>query len=292
MMKLALATATAARELDDDLVPLDAALRALGVETHIVDWDDESTDWSKFTAVLLRSTWDYSYRLEEFLTWCKRISFVTTLLNPLDVVRWNTDKHYLRDLAKRGIATVESHFIEPGDEPENFPAFDEYVVKPAVGAGSRDARRFLITEREDAATHVKRLLQAKRSALIQPYLSRVDEEGETALIFFDGAFSHAIRKGALLHRGEESTRALFAPEHITQREPSPAELALAQKIISNLPFDETPLYARVDLLPSPTGPKLLELEMTEPSLFFATAEGAAERFAHAIAARLEALASA
>jgi len=290
MTKLALATATAARGLDDDLEPLEAALRAIGVETQVVDWDDERTDWSAFTAVLLRSTWDYSFRLEEFLAWCKRVSFVTTLLNPLDVVRWNTDKHYLRDLSKLGIATVESHFIEPGEEPDAFPAFDEYVVKPAVGAGSRDAQRYLITERDDAIAHVRRLIQAKRSALIQPYLSRVDDDGETALLFFGGEFSHAIRKGPLLRRGEGPTRALFAPEHIAPRTPSEAELSLAKRVIANLPF-AVPDYARVDLLPSPDGPKLLELEMTEPSLFFSTAPGSAERFAQVLAARLEAIAS-
>lgn len=288
MPTLALATTTAARELDDDLAPLDAALRDAGIDTHIVDWDDERADWSKFTAVLLRSTWDYSFRLEEFLAWCKRVSFVTTLLNPLEVVHWNTDKHYLRELARLGVATVESHFIEPGDEPDAFPQFDEFVVKPAVGAGSRDAQRFLITDRIGAVDHARKLIRANRAALVQPYLSRVDEEGETALVFFDGEFSHAIRKGALLHRGQESTRALFAPEHITPRTPSDAELALGKRVIESLPFG-TLAYARVDLLPSASGPKLLELELTEPSLFLSTAQGAAERFAKVLAARLEAI---
>lgn len=289
-LSICLATTAAARELDDDLVPLENALRDTGIQTHIVDWDDEHTDWSKFTAVLLRSTWDYSFRLEEFLAWCKRVSFVTTLLNPLDVVRWNTDKHYLRELSRLGVATVESHFIEPGDEPDTFPQFDEFVVKPAVGAGSRDAQRFLLTDRAGAVDHVKKLIRANRAALVQPYLSRVDQDGETALVFFDGEFSHAIRKGALLHRGQEPTRSLFAAEHITPRTPSDAELALARRVIEVLPFG-TLAYARVDLLPSASGPKLLELELTEPSLFFAAAEGSAERFARVIAARLEAIAA-
>ncbi len=287
---LALTTTTAARDLDDDLVPLDAALRDAGIQTRIVDWDDERTDWSKFTAVLLRSTWDYSFRLEEFLAWCKRVSFVTALINPLDVVRWNTDKHYLRELSRLGVATVESHFIEPGNEPDAFPQFDEFVVKPAVGAGSRDAQRFLLTDRAGAVDHVKKLVRANRAALVQPYLSRVDEEGETALIFFEGEFSHAIRKGALLHRGQAPTRSLFAPEHITPRTPSDAELALARRVMGALPFEKL-AYARVDLLPSASGPKLLELELTEPSLFFAQAEGSAQRFAQALAARLHAIAA-
>ncbi|MCX7556660.1 hypothetical protein OS187_07465 [Xanthomonadaceae bacterium JHOS43] len=284
--RLALASVAAARDLDEDLAPLDAALRDAGIQTHTVDWDDADADWSRFDAVLLRSTWDYTERLPEFLAWCERVSAVSTLLNPLDVVRWNTDKHYLRDLAARGIATVESHFVEPGDAPDAFPAFPEFVVKPVVGAGSRDTQRYVHGQRENAVAHVRRLIEAGRSALVQPYLSDVDSAGETALVYFDGVYSHAIRKSPLLRLGEDPTSALFAPEEITARSPSTEERALADRIIASLPFG--PLsYARVDLLPSPSGPKLLELELTEPSLFFHTAEGAAARLADVVAYRFQ-----
>lgn len=285
MPKLALATVAAARNLDDDLIPLDAALRDAGIQTDITDWDDPAIDWSSFDAVLLRSTWDYTERLPEFLAWCERVSAVSALLNPLDVVRWNTDKHYLRDLSERGIATVESHFVEPGGDARAFPDFAEFVVKPTVSAGSRDTQRYIRAERDAAIAHVQRLIDASRAALIQPYLPAVDSEGETALLFFDGVFSHAIRKGPLLRRGEAATDALFAPEQITARTPSAQEYELAERVIASLPFP-TLAYARVDLLPSPDGPKLLELELTEPSLFFDTAAGAAGRFAALLAARI------
>src|SRR5215467_8029546 len=111
---LALVTAAAARDLDEDLAPLAAALRAVdGIQFHIVDWDDPAIDWSRFDVALLRSTWDYATRLPEFLDWATRATSATTLLNPLSVVRWNTDKHYLHDLAAAGIATVPSIFVEP-----------------------------------------------------------------------------------------------------------------------------------------------------------------------------------
>ena len=284
--RLALASVAAARDLDDDLAPLEAALHDAGIQTRIVDWDDAAVDWSSFDAVLLRSTWDYTERLTEFLTWCERVSAVSTLLNPLDVVRWNTDKHYLRDLSERGIATVESHFIEPGNDAGAFPDFAEFVVKPAVSAGSRDTQRYVRAERDAAIAHVQRLIDANRAVLIQPYLAAVDSEGETALLFFDGVFSHAIRKGPLLRRGAGPTTELFAPEQITPRTPSPAERELAEQVIGSLPF-RTLAYARVDLLPSPDGPKLLELELTEPSLFLHTAEGAAARLAEVVASRLQ-----
>jgi O-ureido-D-serine cyclo-ligase len=291
MTLLALVTAAAARDLDEDLAPLERALHAVGMAPAIVDWDDPRIDWSEFDLVVLRSTWDYSLRLPEFLGWVDRIAPLTTLVNPREVIRWNTDKHYLAHLAKTGVPVVPSTFVEPGEDAgralEAFlaTAGDEFVVKPSVGAGSRDAQRYGRDEREAALAHMKRLLDASRSVLLQPYLARVDAHGETALIFFAGAFSHAICKGPLLKRGEGPTRALFATEHITPRAPGDAEIAVAQRTLAAMPFGKL-LYARVDLIHDDDGsPRLLELELTEPSLFFAHAEGSADRFARAIVER-------
>jgi glutathione synthase/RimK-type ligase-like ATP-grasp enzyme len=285
MNRIALATAISACATDDDLHPLQAACAEEGLRADIVAWDDPTVSWSRFDAVLLRSPWDYTRRLPEFLAWCARVSATTTLLNPIEVVRWNTDKHYLGELARKGLPVIESHYLEPGDDPATLPLFDEFVVKPCVGAGSRGARRFVRAEREAAIAHAASLLEGGASVLVQPYLAAVDSEGETGLLFFDGRFSHAIRKGPLLRRGEAATRALFAPEHIGARVPSDEEREVAKRILAAIPFDRL-AYARVDLLPSPNGPMLLELELTEPSLFFATAPGAAARFARILAQRL------
>lgn len=290
MPTLALATAICAAATDDDLHPLQAACEEAGLRADIVAWDDPTVSWSRFDAVLLRSPWDYTRRLPEFLGWCERVSAQSTLLNPLDVVRWNTDKHYLGELARSGVPVIPSYYLEPdGDatallDPAEFD-FAEFVVKPCVGAGSSGARRFGRAEITAAVAHARTLQAQGHSVLVQPYLRQVDEDGETALIFFDGRFSHAIRKGPLLRRGEDATRALFAPEHIATRKPSDAERLVAKHVLAALPFP--PLaYARVDLLPSEHGPQLLELELTEPSLFFATAPGSAARFARSLAARL------
>jgi glutathione synthase/RimK-type ligase-like ATP-grasp enzyme len=306
LRRLALVTAAAARDLDEDLPPLEAALRELpDLQISIVNWDDAGIDWSGFDLALLRSTWDYSQRLPEFLDWVTRASAATTLLNPLAIVRWNTDKHYLHDLAAAGIATVPSVFVEPGQDAavalQRFlqqhvptagpPGSDEFVVKPAVGAGSRDAQRYHRDEAAAALPHVQRLLDGRRSVLLQPYLERVDEHGETALIFFDGRFSHAIRKGPLLRRGEGPTRALFAAEEITAREPADDERRLAERTLQALPFPGPLAYARVDLIHEADGtPRVLELELTEPSLFFAHAPGSAQRFARTVASRAALLA--
>lgn len=284
--RVALVSARAARHLDEDLPPLLAALAEAGVDAEAADWDDPEVDWAAYRLALLRSTWDYTQRLTEFLAWADRAASLTTLLNPPAVIRWNTDKHYLGDLARAGVPVVPTRFVEPGTSAaralDGFLTEEgtgEWVVKPAVGAGSRDASRYARGEERAATDHIERLLHAGRSVLLQPYLDLVDLHGETALIYFGGRFSHAIRKGPLLRRGTAPTEALFLEEHITPRVPAAGELLIADRVLAALPFP-TPLYARVDLIQSVDGePCLLELELTEPSLFFAHAPGAASRLA-------------
>jgi O-ureido-D-serine cyclo-ligase len=290
-LRIALVSARAAHDLDEDLSPLVAALRVVRADVHVVDWDDATIEWSAFNLALLRSTWDYAMRLAEFLAWAERVEKQTRLVNPLPVIRWNTDKHYLADLARAGVSTVASEFVEPGqDASAALAAFrsrhdcDEMVVKPAVGAGSRDAQRHRCSELSAIEAHIRRLTETGRSALLQPYLDRVDSHGETALIYFAGEFSHAIRKGALLRSGESPTAELFAAEAITPRTPAPEELSLGRRVLAAIPFG-TLLYARVDLIrDAEDSPCVLELELTEPSVFLLHSQGAAERFAAAILA--------
>ena len=291
--RVALVTARAARGLDADMPPLTAALAAGGAESEIVDWDDAHADWARFDLVVPRSAWDYAERLPEFLAWAERVARLTTLVNPLPVVRWNTDKHYLGELARAGAPVVSTAYVEPGEDAGSAldaflggDASREIVVKPAVGAGSRDARRHLRADRAGILGHIAPLLAAGRSMMLQPYLESVDSCGETALMYLDGRFSHAIRKGALLPAGAPSTAGLFAPEEIVPRTPAADELAAAERILGAVPVGGL-LYARVDLLrDAADAPRLLELELTEPSFFLPYAPGAAERFAAALLATL------
>jgi O-ureido-D-serine cyclo-ligase len=286
--RVALVTAREAQALDEDLPPLTDALRHAGVDVDIVPWD-AARDWSQFDMLLLRSTWDYMSRLEEFLSWAEHASRATPLVNSLPTVRWNIDKHYLGTLAAAGVPVVPTTFMAPHEDAtaalERFLAMDpcaEFVIKPAIGAGSRDAQRHARDSRAAAVAHAERLLSAGRSIVVQPYLARVDEEGEAALIFFGGDFSHSIRKAALLQPGVASTTNLFATETITARTALADELAVARRALAAVPL-AAPLYARVDLIRDRGGaPLLLELELIEPSLFFAHAPGAAARFAECI----------
>jgi glutathione synthase/RimK-type ligase-like ATP-grasp enzyme len=290
--RVALVSARAARALDEDMPPLLAAAAAAGIEAQVADWDDPAVEWGRFDAALLRSAWDYTERLAEFLAWVERTAAVTTLLNPPPVVRWNSDKHYLLELARQGLPVVDSAFVEPGEDAA--PALREFlarftsaevVVKPAVGAGSRDTRRHARSASAQMLAQMGALLAAQRSVLLQPYLPSVDRDGETALIYIDGAFSHAIRKGPLLPAGAAATQALFAAEEITTRRPGADELDAAARITAAVPFRL--LYARVDLIRAQDGsPRLLELELTEPSLFFAHGPGSAHALLSAALARL------
>src|SRR5262245_17754575 len=142
---IALVTAAAARNLDEDLPPLETALRNAGAEVVIAEWD-RPQDWSRYDIALLRSTWDYPQRLAEFFDWAGEVGKKTKLLNPLPVVKWSSDKHYLRHLAEKEVPTVLTRFIEPGESAQwriaellSEPGVNEFVVKPAIGAGSRDA---------------------------------------------------------------------------------------------------------------------------------------------------------
>lgn len=293
-LRIALASAAQAREVDDDLPPLLAALAELDIVADVVDWDARGIDWSVFDAVVLRSTWDYAARAGEFLDWVDAVGSCTQLHNPAAIVRWNIDKHYLDALAKDGIATVPSRYIEPCDNADaalhefldEFNDTQDFVVKPCIGAGSRDARRHARTDVKAAGRQIDGLLGQGRSVLLQPYLDRVDSAGETALVYCDGNYSHAVRKGPLLRRGADSTDQLFAPEQIEPRQPDPRERALAERVVAAIAHPAPLLYSRIDLIGGVNGdPVLLELELVEPSLFFAHAPGSAQRFAAAIASR-------
>jgi glutathione synthase/RimK-type ligase-like ATP-grasp enzyme len=248
-------------------------LAARGVEATPAVWDDPAQDWMRYDLVIIRSTWDYPDRRDEFLRWADSLPYV---LNPADVLRWNTHKQYLEYLV--GDA-VPSRLVAPG-EPFTPPEA-EFVVKPAVGVGSIGAARYAPGD-ERATAHVAELHAAGKVVLVQPYLEAVDEQGEKALMYVADQFSHAVRKEPLLARGAAPGAGLYLEERLSATEPTADELALAERALDELPFPRSRLlYARIDMLP---GPVVLEVELTEPSLFIGYAEGAAGRFADAIVA--------
>jgi glutathione synthase/RimK-type ligase-like ATP-grasp enzyme len=293
-LTVALVTAAAARDLDDDLPPLTAALAARGVAHRVVLWDDPAVDWGGFGLVVVRSVWDYVHRRDAFLAWAERTAAVTALVNPPAQLRWSSDKRYLADLHAAGVPTVPTAFAAPGEEI-GWPGAGQVVVKPAVSAGSIDTARYRMDDAgrsigpppAEAVEHVARLHADGRVAMAQPYLDAVEgERGETALVYLEGRLSHACRKGPMLMPGLAVVGGLFVEEDIRPATPTPAELAVGAAALAAIPGGPS-LYARVDVIPDAQGdPVVLELELVEPSLFLATAGGSAGRVADAMAARL------
>ena len=291
---VALVTAEAAIGFDADMPLLRRALDERGVDHREVVWNDPSIDWSSFTLVVVRSTWDYVPLIDDFLRWIDHVASMTRLENSADVMRWNVDKHYLRDAEEVGLSIVPTMFVDPtvvDDVTIWRPRLDDWmttgdvVVKPCISAGSNDTERH--SNVQTAVDHVVSLTSKGRGAMVQPYLADVDRLSETGIVFLAGQFSHAFSKGPLLATARDLEAGLYARERIDSRTPTRDELELAQRASDWLTsrFGRL-LYARVDLLPSPEGPKIVELELTEPSLFLQTDSGSASRVAEAIERRI------
>lgn len=277
------------RSLDEDEPLLVQALDALGIPAVPQVWDDPTVDWSAHQLVVIRSTWDYPERLGPFLDWADHVANVAALRNPPAILRWNTDKRYLRDLSLQSVPVVPTTFLAPGQPVQLPPADGDLVVKPAVSAGSRDTARHGREQREAAHAHAQALLAAGRVAMVQPYQDGVDQQGETALVFIGGVFSHAMRKGPILEAGARPVDGLYAAEQMTLRDPSEAERSAAAAVLSAIPGGTDLLYARIDLVPDQDGaPLVLEVELTEPSLFLTHVPAAAAALADAISGTLAA----
>jgi len=290
--RVALATCSRLPGLDDETRLLIPALATHGIHATPQVWDAPDVDWTVFDLTVVRSTWDYTGKLDAFLEWAAR---VPRLWNPYPVLAWNTDKRYLEDLRAKGVDVVPTRWIGPGedaglDSEGSDPGI--IVIKPAVSAGSRDSGRYDLgkpEERDLAVRHVARLQTAGRVVMVQPYLSAIDEEGETSIVFLGGVLSHAVRKAPAL-TGPDEYALPWDPDAprgpaLEAVEPAPAQIALAHRALAAIPGDAGQLlYARVDMVTGPEGrPLLMELELTEPSLFFENVPGSEMRLAAAIA---------
>lgn len=273
---------------DDEL--LAKSLRERGAEAELVAWDEEEVDWWDFDLVVVRSTWDYVQRREEFLAWADSVG--DRLRNPPEVLRWNSDKRYLADLEATALPVVPTRFVEPGDAMPELEG--EVVVKPAISAGGRDTGRFGPAKHEEARALVGRITAEGRTAMVQPYLGSVDERGEAALVFIGDEESHVLHKRAVLRPDEEApvrddalgaAEAMYDPGLVRAGTAGPAEHELAAAVIDQIRarFGRPPLYARVDLVHGlADDPVLMELELIEPNLYLSESPGSAARLTEAI----------
>jgi len=264
---------------DDHLAVPALERRGWAVDTRA--WDDPRARWAAYEVAVIRTTWDYWKRLDEFLGGLEAIERSgCRLMNPLRWVRWSSRKTYLRDLARAGIPGVPTEWITHAGgpvEPEAFPGLGtrEIVVKPQVGAGGHRTYRVRAGDSETAARAGRDL--AGIPVMVQPFVSEVVREGEISLHYFAGEFSHAIRK--LPKPGEYRSQEEHGAE-IRPHVPRPDELSIALRALEHV--GEKLLYARVDMVRAAAGPLLMELEIIEPALYFRTAPGSEDRFAEAL----------
>ena len=290
---IALATCSALPDGWPDDALLVNALRGRGADVRFKVWSDPEVDWTAFDLVMVRSTWDYTRRRDEFVDWAGSLD--GRLHNAAAIIEWNSDKRYLADLDAAGIATVPTRYVGPSDP---LPDLDgEVVVKPTVSAGARDTGRFGPALHGEAGELIATIARDGRTAMVQPYLDAVAEHGETSIVFFEGAESHVLRKSPILESDGvaplaegpiTAAAAMFAPELVVAGRAGEGERDLAQQVLDELRrrFGQPPLYARVDMIPGPDGdPLLLELEAVEPSLYFETSPDSEATLAAAILAR-------
>ena len=239
------------------------AAEQLEIDLVFANWNDKSIAWESFDAAVIRSAWDYVPVRDEFLEFAKNVETKTKLFNSYEVMKWNTNKTYLSILENKGVPIIPTKFANNIDEalPAIKWAFEKasaVAIKPTVGAGARLAGKAL-TE-DEAIEYVKRILEAKRTVIIQPYISSVDDEGEKAIIVINGEISHAAKKVPALTKGGHGDAA-------GQLEITTEMKDIVKTISSAVSEWNDLLFARVDVVRMGEKLVLMELELTEPWLF-------------------------
>ena len=277
---IALVTSSTMPKPDYELLDLSKELEIADFDVKILPWDG-NTDWAKFNLVIVKSPWDYVTRLPEFLKWSDRVSQIAVLQNPSQVILWNSDKRYLLHLAHARIPIIPTFFVAPGSSDltierylEGF-AGAEIVIKPAVSIGAIGALR-VSASHPSAIPHVKSLYTAGH-VLIQPFVSSILTDGELSLVYFDGIFSHAVRKRVSV--GDYRVQDHHGGS-IHSHVPRAIELKVAEDALRMAPT--TTLIARVDLVMIDGHPHVIELELIEPALFLSSDKAAIQRLISAI----------
>lgn len=277
---------------EDDELSADV-LAERGVAVHFVAWDDPRARWDDYDLVVVRSSWDYGERLEEFLAWADSVG-PEKLRNGPDILRWNTDKRYLAELDGSGLPVPPTVLIAPHGPVPEFGG--KVVLKPVTGAGARDTGVFDDDAREEGLELLGRLGDQDEVTMMQAYIPEIEGAGETAVLFFGGRFAYALKKRTFLpesglavtESGTKISAAMYNEYLVASVEATEAEIDLGLRTIAWLSnrFGRMPLYARIDMVSTPAGPVLMEVELTEPSLYLGQSETnevpGAELFAEAV----------
>lgn len=275
------------------------ALVERGTDPHIAVWNDPNVNWDDAGVSVVRSVSDYATDRDAFIQWSRS---VPRLLNHPDVLEWNSDKHYMIELEKRGLPVIPTMWLEPEQNLSKhqvharFPASGDFVVKPAVSSGVRDVGRYSANDtkqRQAAIMHAMTMLSEGRSVMVQRYLEDIDIHGEISLLFFNGLVSHSVEKTAMLSPDTMSAP-VFRESVVEARDASAEQWQWGELIRSILHSyvrdrmgrDELFLYNRVDLVPDGQGSfRVMEVSLVDADLYLASSPDAMNNFADAIAMR-------
>lgn len=266
----------------DEYEYLRDALIGLGFTVTRTYWDDPDYDWSATRAVVFRTIWDYFERYEEFIVWARSIQHKTILINPLSLVEWNIDKHYLQDLEQKGIAIVKTHFVDSGNHQSLAEVcktnhWKNIVIKPAISGAAFHTYKMLQQDIEDGEVLFKSLV-SERDMLVQEYLPTITTRGEASLMVFNGKYTHAIIKRA--KPGDFRVQDDFGGT-VHPYQPMPGEIEFAEQVFASC--NPLPAYGRADIVWDEAGNFLLsELEIIEPELWVRNYPPAAISFAEGI----------
>lgn len=284
--RIAIATCAGYDDLKVDDEMLREALAARGAEAESVVWDGPDPGWGEYDLCLVRSTWDYHDKYEEFLAWARTVGAATALRNPADLIAWNSEKTYLRELAGAGVPTVPTVWVAGGEEVDVEATlaergWTEAVVKPVVDLGAKNLHRVRAGAGEVlpalAAVH------ERGEAMIQPFLPSLETDGELSLIYIDGDLSHAVRKRPA--PGDFRVQSIWGGT-VEPTKPDSASIEIGDLALAQL--GEPPLYARVDLVSGPNEDLcLIELELIEPNLYLVTHPSATAKLAEAALLRID-----
>lgn len=262
------------------------ALSKIGLKTLRLSWDDSNFRWSSTKAILFRTTWDYFERFAEFSKWLENVSKQTLLLNSEAIIRWNIDKHYLKDLKENGINVTETYFLERYskqtlNELHNLLDWKDMVLKPCVSGAAWHTYKLNSINLEAHEVILSELLN-QEAMMLQPFQHNIVLQGEISMMVFNGKFTHAILKKA--KPGDFRVQDNFGGT-VHHYSPTHEEIIFSEKAVKACP--ELPIYARVDIFTDNNGNiALSELELFEPELWFRYYFEAANVLAKAIKLKL------
>lgn len=280
-MKIAILTCKKLPDLNPEDQKIIPALAKYNIEAKAVIWNDKTINWSNFDYLIFRNTWDYFEKETEFNIWLEQIEKLgIKTLNPIEIIKQNIHKFYLREMEKQGILILPTVFIDKTNTlnlAELIPShWEKAVIKPAFSAGSYLTEVFEVSDIPKTNEQYK-AIASEKELLLQEFMPQIQTLGETSFIFFNKKFSHAVNKKPV--DGDFRVQSLFGGKY-NLVQPSPELIEKALKIVHT--FQDDLLYARVDGIVIGDDFYLMEIECIEPDLYFNLSEGSLERFVAAI----------